>query len=291
MSVIISIIIPTFNRAGVIGAAIKSVREQTFQDWECIIVDDHSTDDTKHVIDAITREAPRFSYLPNARKKGAPGARNTGLLAAVGEYVVFFDSDNTMHPEFLERVYAAIQQKHVEVGSCFSSIIDIESGKRVDAFRWIGNGEVHGAIMRGKCYFDNSSTIIKRQKLLDMGMLDEDCPSYQEWDTHIRLSRIARYITVTEELVDYYRGGEDTISKSLKRSAAGQLFILEKNRTEYTKRYPLAYLKYCFFLYCRIRKLPIGEDSASLLASYHRTVSGLTRLLVRMLYPLRRIIE
>lgn len=291
MPVIISIIIPTFNRSGVIGAAIESIRKQSFQEWECIIVDDNSTDDTNLVIHRVMREDSRFSYLLNTRKKGAPGARNTGLLASIGKYVVFFDSDNTMHPDFLSKLYSAILQENVDIGGCFSSVIDSERRQRTGAFHWVGYGKIHGRIMRGKSYFDNSSTVIKKEKLFDVGLLDEDCPSYQEWDTHIRLSRISQYTTVEDELIDYYRGGEDTISKSLKRAVAGQTYILRKNKFEFQTRYPGAYLKFCFNLYCRVRMLPEGDDNVSSLIEYRSAVNGMVRILVRILYPFRRFLK
>ncbi len=97
----ISIIIPTFNRAQLIGQTIESVKQQDLSDFECLIVDDYSTDDTAELIRHITLSDNRFIYLKNQRTKGAPGARNTGLKVAKGEYLTFLDSDDIMLPQAL----------------------------------------------------------------------------------------------------------------------------------------------------------------------------------------------
>ena len=86
----ISIVIPTYNRAKVIPAALNSIVVQSYQEWECIVVDDFSEDDTESVVNSYVAKDNRFSYCKNERTKGAPGARNTGLYQAKGEWVLFF---------------------------------------------------------------------------------------------------------------------------------------------------------------------------------------------------------
>ena len=94
----ISIIIPTFNRAATIGKTIDSFIAQDYIDWEMLVVDDHSTDNTQEVIDAYNKRDSRIHYLLNERKKGAQGARNTGLLHVKHDWVVLFDSDDFVYP-------------------------------------------------------------------------------------------------------------------------------------------------------------------------------------------------
>jgi len=252
--VFVSIIVPTYNRAAIIHRAINSIKKQTFRDWECLIIDDHSTDNTGEVVQKLTAYDRRFKHILNNRSKGAPGARNTGIIAAHGKYVVLFDSDNVMHPDFLEKVYTKLQDDNVNICGAFSSIISESTGLRIGTFTWEGYGHIHQAILRGKSYFDNSSTLIERAKLIEIGLLDESCPSYQEWDTHIRLSKVATYTTVKEELVDYYRGGNDTISKNVERAVSGQLYILNKFHEDFKTQVPLSFLRHCLRLYVTIRE-------------------------------------
>lgn len=100
---LISIIIPTYNRASLIGETLDSVKNQTYQNWECIIVDDGSTDGTAHVVKKYTEEDSRFRYVKRADsyKPGGNGARNYGFEISNGDFVNWFDDDDVMFPNFL----------------------------------------------------------------------------------------------------------------------------------------------------------------------------------------------
>ena len=190
----ISIIIPTFNRANVIPRTLDSILSQTHIDWDCIVVDDSSTDNTVEVISEYAQKDKRISYLTNSRKKGAQGARNTGLYSTSSDWVFFFDSDNILHSKCLERLVSRIIDG-IDVVQCFSQLVDVNTGATGKKFSWINHGCIHDAILCGETYVDFNHAIIRREKLLQIGGLDEDCPCMQEWDTHIRLSTIARYET------------------------------------------------------------------------------------------------
>lgn len=244
----VSIIIPSYNRGAIIHRALDSILQQSVDNWECIVVDDGSTDDTECVVKHYLEKDKRFKYLSNSRTKGAQGARNTGILAAKGDWVVLFDSDNKMHYDFLSKVMEKINNERVDVCSSWSNVINEATGEKVGEFKWSGYGAVHRNLLKGKSYFDNSSTIVRRQLLLDIGLLDEVCPAFQEWDTHIRLSRIARYFTVKMFLVDYYTGATDAISSSKNKDIKGYLFILGKFKREWIRCCPLSFLKYAMIL-------------------------------------------
>lgn len=234
---LITIVIPTYNRASVISRTLNSVLSQTFLDWECLVVDDYSTDNTREVIEEYCKKDPRFCYLVNEGKKGAQGARNTGLKHAQNDWVVFFDSDDVMHSDMLESMAAAIGEfkKQYDVFTCFSNIVSTQSGEIVGKFEWQCEGNIHDQLFTGECYVDYNGAVIRKKSLLEMGALDEDCPSMQEWDTHIRLSRVATYHTVPKVLIDYYVGGKDAISSNSRREVIGRLYILKKHKKEWRK--------------------------------------------------------
>ena len=231
----ISIIIPAYNRAYLITETFKSITCQSFPNWECLVVDDHSTDNTKEVVEDYCRRDVRFHYLVNEGKKGAQGARNTGLKHAQYDWVIFFDSDNIMHDDMLESMADEIEKRkeQFDVFTCFSNVVNVHSGERVGAFEWQCEGNIHDKLFTGECYIDYNSSVIRKKSLLEMGALDEDCPSMQEWDTHIRLSKTARYHTVPKVLIDYYIGGKDAISSDNKREIVGRLYILKKHQKEW----------------------------------------------------------
>jgi GalNAc5-diNAcBac-PP-undecaprenol beta-1,3-glucosyltransferase len=106
LSPFFSVVIPTYNRADLIGDTIQSVLAQTFFDFEIVIVDDGSTDDTKQIVERIASPRVRY-YKKKNEERGA--ARNYGIGKALGEYVVFLDSDDTMHADHLAVLYEHLQ--------------------------------------------------------------------------------------------------------------------------------------------------------------------------------------
>jgi GalNAc5-diNAcBac-PP-undecaprenol beta-1,3-glucosyltransferase len=103
-----TVVIPSYNRAALLGDVLQSVQAQTFQDFEVILVDDGSTDETAAVVQKLAAADPRirYQYQQNA-ERGA--ARNTGIKAAKGDFVVFFDSDDEMKPDYLQVLHTGIQ--------------------------------------------------------------------------------------------------------------------------------------------------------------------------------------
>ena len=105
MNPLVSIIIPTYNRAGIIYQTLDSILKQSFNNWECILIDDISTDNTLQFIENYTKKDKRFySYLrPSSEVKGPSTCRNIGLKKAKGDYVIFLDSDDLLAPFCLEQ--------------------------------------------------------------------------------------------------------------------------------------------------------------------------------------------
>lgn len=103
-SPLVSIIIPTYNRAPLIGETLDSLVAQTYQNWECIVVDDGSTDNTAEMMARYIEKDARFQYYhrPGDRPKGANACRNFGFELSRGEYIIFLDSDDFLLPRCLE---------------------------------------------------------------------------------------------------------------------------------------------------------------------------------------------
>jgi glycosyltransferase involved in cell wall biosynthesis len=123
-----SIIIPTYNRAHLIEDTIASVQSQTFTDWECIVVDDGSTDNTKQVIQEIIAKDERIRYVfqENAERSVA---RNNGIHHSQGDYICFLDSDDQYYPNHLEVLHDYIVKKEKTAGIFFTDLCQIEYGK------------------------------------------------------------------------------------------------------------------------------------------------------------------
>lgn len=113
----VSIIVPLYN-VGALGAScIDSIKSQTFSDYEVLVIDDGSTDNSRTAAQEAARDDPRFRFLCQ-RNQGLSSARNTGLQNARGEFIAFVDSDDRIHPEFLERLHDSIVQSGADWVAC-----------------------------------------------------------------------------------------------------------------------------------------------------------------------------
>jgi glycosyltransferase involved in cell wall biosynthesis len=113
---LISIIIPNYNRAQLIGETLNSILRQTYTNWECIVVDDGSTDSSLKILGEYHKKELRITCYkrPEEKTKGANACRNFGLEKAKGDYIVFFDSDDLMTPDHLEKKLSALLENQVD---------------------------------------------------------------------------------------------------------------------------------------------------------------------------------
>lgn len=224
----ISIIIPTYNRAATIGKTIDTFIAQTYKDWEMIVVDDRSKDNTKEVIEEYHKRDARIRYMLNERKKGAQGARNTGILHAQADWVVLFDSDDYVYPNFLSTLVAAIDD-NTDVITCYAELKSVD-GSETKLMQWGGDGNIEMGLLTGENYVNFDDCLFRKAKLFEIGLLDEDCPRFQEYDTHIRLSRVANYKWIREVLMDYMWGGVDTLSYHAQKNLDGRIYVMWHNQ-------------------------------------------------------------
>ena len=122
-----SIVIPTYNRAHLLKAAVDSVLQQTFSDWELIIVDDGSIDNTREIIALCKDERIRYVYQENSERSAA---RNNGIRHSLGLYICFLDSDDYYLPQRLELLYESIKIKRNPVAAFFTNLIVEDKGVR-----------------------------------------------------------------------------------------------------------------------------------------------------------------
>lgn len=229
----ISIVIPACNRVHTIERTIESFIAQDYKDWEMMIVDDHSKDNTREVVETYCLQDSRINYIVNERKKGAQGARNTGILHAKNEWVVIFDSDDYAHSSFLRILIDAISDD-VDVVSCDINAVNTKSDEQ-QVMQGGDDGILEKKLMQQQAYVYFDAAVIRKSKLLEIGLLDENCPAYQEFDTHIRLSRICTYKRVPQALVDWYVGGEDTITSKAEMNRGARCYIVWSNRKRWRK--------------------------------------------------------
>jgi glycosyltransferase involved in cell wall biosynthesis len=262
----LNVIVPFWNTSHLLLRTLESVVAQTERHLAILLVDDHSTDDSFYIAKQLAGSDSRIHVLKNGGVKGAQGARMTGIRHSTSEWIAFLDSDDQYHPSMLEKLWQHhLERPNVDVITCFSHVVKLTSNSIKDVtgeLRWVCNGDISSKILTGECYVDTNGAIIRKSKLLEIGGLDEQCPSFQEWDTHIRLAQVATYATVEEHLVDYYdHSGQ--MSKNPAKTLAGFFYILRKHRTLWIQKLgSVAYARKCASLVHLVNQLPSGKWEA-----------------------------
>lgn len=183
---LVSIIIPTYNRAHLIGETLDSVLAQTYTNWECIIVDDGSSDNTDEVVGKYLKKDPRFKYYhrPDTHKPGGNGARNYGFLQSKGEYIQWFDSDDLMHPEKLEKQVDALHNTDFNFAVCQTLVFEDNRNNIIGLrHKKITSNDVLFDFISKKIVFLTPSALYRKIFLIKNGLLfDEALKAAQEWE-------------------------------------------------------------------------------------------------------------
>lgn len=202
----VSIVLPTYDRGSLIGRSIQSVLEQTYEDFELIVVDDGSTDATA---DEVARfDDPRVRYLRLDQNRGAAAARNAGIRQSAGPLLAFQDSDDEWLPEKLARHMQAFATCGDEIGIVYSDMERIWRDGTVHYHRSpdITPGVLIDADTRfyQVCRLGIQSTVIRRECLEAVGDFNEAFPALEDLELFIRLSRRYRFHHLEVPLVRYH---------------------------------------------------------------------------------------
>lgn len=202
----VSVIIPTYNRAHLISRAIQSVLKQTYKDFEVIVIDDGSTDNTEYIIKQFQDKDNRIRYIKHKKNKGGSAARNAGIKLSKGDYIAFQDSDDEWLSEKLEKQMKFFEGAPSNVGVVYSGFWRIEG----DTKNYIPSsqvtekeGNVHKELLKGN-FVTTQSIVIRKECFEKAGMFDESLPRLQDWDLVLRLSKYYEFKCIDEPLVFSY---------------------------------------------------------------------------------------
>jgi len=187
----VSVIIPTYNAGLYVVEAVESVLAQTWQDIEIIVVDDGSTDDTRH---ALAPYLDRLTYVYQ-ENCGRSAARNQGIARANGLYVAFLDADDTWYPDKIERQVNGLRQYNARWAYCCCHLID-QSGRPLNSTFWpdsfgcgvSGVSQISDRVFSQSLEISTSTVLVERELLNEMGGFDESFPSSEDTDLWARLS-------------------------------------------------------------------------------------------------------
>lgn len=239
----VSVIIPTYNRANYICEAIDSVLNQTFQDFEIIVVDDGSTDNTREVLEQYNKRIKYF-YKTNG---GEASARNLGVERSNGEYIAFLDSDDLWLPDKLKK-QMTVFEKNSDIGLVYAQVYSIDK-----------NGHLTGQIKPAKPArnlndlldghrISMMTVVVKKTDLLKAGLFDKEIKVAVDTDMWIRLARNIK-IDFIEEPLAKYRWHSNNISNSIEEMYLGHIKIFKKILTDNSLQIPK-----------RIKKLKLARE-------------------------------
>ncbi|MBN1427560.1 MAG: glycosyltransferase [Anaerolineae bacterium] len=224
----VSVIIPSHNRAHFLGRAIQSVLNQTYHNFEIVVVDDGSTDDTREVIEGFGASVHYF-YQPH---NGVSAARNYGIKVANGEYVAFLDSDDEFMPLKLEKQVSYLDT-HPNVGMVYSSyiIVDGETNQSFYSSQSLFSGWVFRELL-WKCMqgpLTTPTVMVKRSVFEQVGLFDETMDLAEDIDLWCRISRRFEITSLPEALSRiHHHPGNISTDTPPNRNLAAWLHIVEK---------------------------------------------------------------
>jgi len=225
---LISVVIPSYNSAKLISAAIESVLSQTYQHFEIIIIDDGSSDNTETVVKSFTDSPVQYYYQNNA---GPADARNNGIKKSKGEYIAFLDADDKWYPQKLE-LQLKVFENNENVCLVYTAMQNIEEG------------QVRRGIFRYKNYKNKNdfikflllnpisivpTVLVKKAYLDQYGYFDPQLRTGEDWDLWLRLAIKAKFYYLDEVLAIRYKP-ITSITASIDRKKAEKCHLLLLNR-------------------------------------------------------------
>jgi glycosyltransferase involved in cell wall biosynthesis len=239
----ISVIIPTYNRDRFLKDAIDSVLKQTYKDFELLVVDDGSTDNTKKIVESFNFP---IKYIFQEHR-GVSAARNQGIASASCEYLAFLDSDDLWVKDKLERQMNFLKRDNKYL-ICYTDEIWSYNGKRIypkakhqKYSGWIFEKTLH------LCIISPSSVVIHKNVFYDVGIFDEDLPACEDYDMWLRISIKCPIFFLKEPLIIKRGGHSDQLSQNIwgldrfRVKALGK--ILMNGIDDYKKEMVLRHLK------------------------------------------------
>lgn len=240
MDIKISVIIPCYNQAHFLNESVSSVLAQTYMNWECIIINDGSTDDTEDVVKKLIKDDERFIYKKQINK-GLPGARNAGLELCTGDFIQLLDADDALHPQKLEKHLALIKKSGLSKDDIIVSYSEYCYGNHNDIYktypatincRFLSDDPLKEIVLNWEnkfsippnAYFFSANIFFKH------GIwFDESITTCEDIDCWIRIFQLKPHILFLEEILAYYRNTSGSMSKNLEKVWKGHVQVMEKH--------------------------------------------------------------
>ncbi|MFH0984190.1 MAG: glycosyltransferase family A protein [Candidatus Omnitrophota bacterium] len=229
----VTVIIPVFNGAAFVGRAIHSILEQTFQDFEIIVINDGSTDNTEEVVRDIADKRIRYFVQPN---QGPNAARNNGIRQARGEQLAFLDADDWWLPVKLQAQLECLKERP-EAGLVYCSALWIFLAGKVILQEALVEGDVIQPLLFKNLVTGSASSVMIPKRVFDkVGLFDEGFERMEDWEMWLRIGASFPFAAVRQPLV-YITNLPDSNSKDFSNMHASHLAVLEKAFNSYARSF------------------------------------------------------
>ncbi|BAY97878.1 glycosyl transferase family protein [Tolypothrix tenuis PCC 7101] len=270
----ISVIIPVYNSENTIAQTINSVLQQTFTNFELIVINDGSLDSTLEIISKINDDRLKIFSFDNA---GANVSRNRGLKYAVGEFVSFLDADDLWTPDKLESQFQALQANpQAAVAYSWTNCIDEKSQFLRRGTYISATGNVYANLLLLNFLENGSNPLIRRDALNIVGGFDESLNAAQDWDIYLRLAAHYAFVAVPSPQI-LYRISSNSMSTNVLKLEAASLTVIERafkkapQSIQYSKKHSLANL-YKYLLFKTLEGLPERKRTLTALRFFGKAI-------------------
>lgn len=217
-SLVISVVIPLYNREGTIARAIDSVLSQTFSNFEILIVDNGSTDTSREIALKYCKNDSRINYIYQENSGSPAGSRNTGIGNSQYDWVAFLDSDDYWFPKKLESVVNAIEanpsvilishSENQELNNKFQKTL--KNSPKDNSSK-----SMYEKLFYGGNFLSTSAIVVKKQALIEVGLFDtrKDYYAVEDYDLWMKLSQVGEFFFIHEVLGTYCLDGGNLSSK------------------------------------------------------------------------------
>lgn len=235
MKELISIIIPIFNRAHLIVETLDSIISQSYTNWECIIVDDGSTDNIQMVINKYIKKDKRFKLYkrPIDLIKGPSSCRNFGFYKSTGAYIKWFDSDDILLPDALEKQISYMDDE-VDVVVSKLELKNLEKNETIEVNEIFSNLLIEDYLL-GNVSFYVSGPLWKREFLVNKELFDEKIRNLDDWDFNLRMMYNKPHIFFLDEVIAIYRIHEDSLLHELGKCNFNEIYSEFSAREKHLK--------------------------------------------------------
>lgn len=255
MAVTVSVIIPTHNRASSLSKAIRSVLNQTYQDFEVIIVNDASSDETVELVTKLQTQDKRIHLVTQIKSVGGAEARNRGIETSQGTWLAFLDDDDEWLPQKLAKQMQALAHRPNAIAISCAYTVNYPLGQkkiittpnRISLQELLQRNSLGGA----------SVCIANASVVKNMGCFDRKLRSSQDWDLWLRLCERGEIISINEPLVSYQVHFNYRISNNMKAKYAGARRFYFKHRSKMNSDAKYANLSFICFIQSRQSFRPI----------------------------------